>query len=394
MNMTSLDCTDNTLSSEERLGDLLAFSNGLAVAMEALCSRLGAYNDLLQEELEDNPGAAAYLEASDSLARRGLSWACGIAPMLTPVAEFEPIDLRPLLEEAVKRSSRILPLNCTVELEFGGGDMIIEGVLPLLQTLCVKGLSMYVARHGARVKEVVVEVCETEFSEADLRILKSRMAPGRYALIVIRPADIMFDKTRLRGFWDTFLADETRSMEEEIILLQFYGTTLQHAGDIFFQEEDDDKPLACLAFPLQADRQQMQAHAHISDTALFGTETILLVDDEDMIWDVIIDMLQDLGYSVVLAENGLDAIEIYQGNPGSIDLVMLDMIMPKLDGHQTFFRLRETDPEVRVLLCSGYVSENDVRDVLEAGAAGFLQKPYRMVDLAKHIRAILDTKTS
>jgi CheY-like chemotaxis protein len=134
----------------------------------------------------------------------------------------------------------------------------------------------------------------------------------------------------------------------------------------------------------------MQVVSDIEDQSLYGSETILLVDDEDMIWDVIIDMLQELGYSVVLAGNGLEALEVYRENPGSIDLVILDMVMPELDGHRAFFKLREIDPKTKVLLSSGYVSEDDVQDVLTAGAAGFLRKPYRMVDLARKVRSILD----
>jgi DNA-binding response OmpR family regulator len=99
-----------------------------------------------------------------------------------------------------------------------------------------------------------------------------------------------------------------------------------------------------------------------------------------------------LGYSVILAGNGREAVEIYRENPGLIDLVMLDMVMPEMDGHKAFFHLREIDANACVLLSSGYVSEEEAKDVLDAGAVGFLQKPYRMVDLARRIRIILDEK--
>jgi CheY-like chemotaxis protein len=102
-------------------------------------------------------------------------------------------------------------------------------------------------------------------------------------------------------------------------------------------------------------------------------------------------MLQELGYTVILAADGRDAVEIYESNPGEIDLVILDMLMPGMDGHDTFFALKELDPNVKVLLSSGYVSEEDARDVLNAGAAGFLQKPYRMADLAQRVRTIVES---
>lgn len=122
-----------------------------------------------------------------------------------------------------------------------------------------------------------------------------------------------------------------------------------------------------------------------------GDETILIVDDHETIWDFLIEALQKLGYSVLLAENGLDAVEIYQANPSQIDLVLLDMIMPKLGGHQTFFRIRSIDPNAKILLSSGFVSEAEVHDLLKQGACGFLPKPHRLTTMAKAIRQILDT---
>ena len=121
-----------------------------------------------------------------------------------------------------------------------------------------------------------------------------------------------------------------------------------------------------------------------------GNETILVVDDEDAIWDFVIEALQKLGYSVLLAENGLDAVEIYRNNPKQIDLVLLDMIMPKLGGHNTFCELKRIDPSVKVLLSSDYVSEEEVADLLRQGAKGFLPKPHRLTELAKEIRRVLD----
>ena len=121
-----------------------------------------------------------------------------------------------------------------------------------------------------------------------------------------------------------------------------------------------------------------------------GDETILIVDDHETIWDFLIEALQKLGYSVLLAENGLDAVEIYRENPREIDLVLLDMIMPKAGGHQSFFQIRAIDPEAKILLSSGFVSENEVQDLLAQGACGFLPKPHRLPVVARAIREILD----
>ncbi|MBO4303987.1 MAG: response regulator [Lentisphaeria bacterium] len=123
-----------------------------------------------------------------------------------------------------------------------------------------------------------------------------------------------------------------------------------------------------------------------------GNETILLVDDQETVWDFLIEALQNLGYSVILAENGLDAVEICRENPGEIDLVLLDMIMPKLGGHGAFYQIRAMDPNIKILLSSGFVAQEAVDDLLANGAAGFLPKPHRIKTLAEEIRRILDEK--
>ena len=119
---------------------------------------------------------------------------------------------------------------------------------------------------------------------------------------------------------------------------------------------------------------------------------ILVVDDEDAIWDFVIEALQNLGYQVLLAGNGEEAIEIYKNNPNQIDLVFLDMVMPKLGGHSTFYELKAIDPKAKVLISSGYVSEDEIADLIEMGAKGFLPKPHKIKDLAVKIRKILDEK--
>ena len=123
-----------------------------------------------------------------------------------------------------------------------------------------------------------------------------------------------------------------------------------------------------------------------------GSETILMVDDQEAIWDFLIEALQELGYNVILAENGLDAMEIYASNPDMIDLVLLDMIMPKAGGHETFYRIKEIDPKAKILLSSGFVSEEEVQYLLQAGACGFLAKPHRLPVVIHAIRDVLDGK--
>jgi CheY-like chemotaxis protein len=123
---------------------------------------------------------------------------------------------------------------------------------------------------------------------------------------------------------------------------------------------------------------------------LKGTETVLLVDDEDMILDVGRDLLEKLGYEVITAQSGIEAIEIYRTNQTKIDLVILDIVMPKMGGGDTYEKLRGVNLDIKVLLSSGYSIDGQASKILSRGCDGFIQKPFDIKKLSLEIRKILD----
>jgi two-component system cell cycle sensor histidine kinase/response regulator CckA len=123
---------------------------------------------------------------------------------------------------------------------------------------------------------------------------------------------------------------------------------------------------------------------------LTGTETVLLVDDEQMVLEVTRKLLESLGYRVYAAGSGQEAIAVYLGKRKEIDLVILDMIMPGISGGETFDRLREIHPKISVLLSSGYSINGEAQTIMARGCSGFLQKPFQMENLSRKVREILD----
>jgi CheY-like chemotaxis protein len=113
------------------------------------------------------------------------------------------------------------------------------------------------------------------------------------------------------------------------------------------------------------------------------------VDDEDMIIDVGEQFLEEMGYRVLTARSGKEATEIYEKNKDKIDLIILDMIMPDMSGGDTFDRVKEINPEIKVLLSSGYSINGQATEILERGCNGFIQKPFNMKQVSRKIREIL-----
>ena len=121
-----------------------------------------------------------------------------------------------------------------------------------------------------------------------------------------------------------------------------------------------------------------------------GRETILLVEDEETISEVMEKALTLTGYRVLLARGGEEALEVYRNNRNRIDVVVLDMIMPGMNGGKVFDRLREMNPRVCVILSSGYSLDGEASQIMARGCNGFIQKPFGIKELSQKIREILD----
>lgn len=121
-----------------------------------------------------------------------------------------------------------------------------------------------------------------------------------------------------------------------------------------------------------------------------GNETILLVDDENLLRELTQEFLTEAGYAVLTAEDGQKALAVYQEAGNGIDLVILDLIMPELSGAECFEELRKINPEVKVLVASGHVASDQIQQLVKSGAKGFVKKPYSLAEMLKSIRAALD----
>ncbi len=124
---------------------------------------------------------------------------------------------------------------------------------------------------------------------------------------------------------------------------------------------------------------------------LAGMETILLVEDEDLVSDVTKRILERGGYTVLTAANGKEALDLYLKKRGMISLVILDFIMPEMGGKECLEQLREIDPNVKILVTSGYCRDGMAKEVIASGAAGFIRKPYDSKRMLTAVREILDS---
>ncbi len=172
-------------------------------------------------------------------------------------------------------------------------------------------------------------------------------------------------------------------------LATVYGIVKQHNGHIACYSKPGHGATFKIYFP--ATKMEKDSHASTDETPMpSGTETILLVEDEDVVRELCQELLSSFGYQVMTAGNGKEALEIYRREGEKISLVILDLIMPEMDGGQCLKEILRIYPQAKVLIASGY-SENEFETRrLLTGAKHFVSKPYDLKELLHSVRDILD----
>ncbi|MCJ7771931.1 MAG: response regulator, partial [Desulfobacterales bacterium] len=195
------------------------------------------------------------------------------------------------------------------------------------------------------------------------------------------------EETRKRIF-DPFFTTKEMERGTGMGLSSAYGIIKNHGGFITVYSEPGQG--ATFNIYLPASEKKAIADEKPSDELLTGTGTVLLIDDEDMILTVGEEILNLIGYDVITASSGQEAINTYRKNRNRIKMVILDMIMPEMSGSETYNGLKEINPEVTVLLSSGYSLNGKAKDILNSGCDGFIQKPFTMIQLSQKISEILN----
>jgi len=197
------------------------------------------------------------------------------------------------------------------------------------------------------------------------------------------------DKATQEKIFEPFFTTKEMGRGTGLGLASVYGIIKNHGGFINVYSEKDHGTTFNIYLPA-SEKDVIEEKKPAGDTVR-GTETVLFVDDEDMIIEIAEELFEQLGYKVLTARSGREAIETYEKNKERIDIVLLDMIMPDMSGGDTYDSLKEINPMVKVLLFSGYSINGKATEIMDRGCNGFIQKPFKMKELSQKLREILDS---
>ncbi|MFC1564480.1 response regulator [candidate division KSB1 bacterium] len=222
---------------------------------------------------------------------------------------------------------------------------------------------------------------DSEFAE-----LNENFTQGDYVEISVSDTGVGMSNEVKEHIFEPFFTTKGKGKGTGLGLATVYGILKNHDAQIKIDSAAGEGTEIKLYFPKT--EKAFPVESAVSDLSS-GEATILLVDDEEYIRDISGKLLEKLGYKVILACNGRECINIYSERSSEIDLIMLDLIMPEMAGEETFTRLKEINPDIKVIILSGYTKDGTAKDILKAGGKGFLQKPFRLHEVSEIISKVL-----
>jgi len=227
--------------------------------------------------------------------------------------------------------------------------------------------------------------------EATNSTVGSVLEPGSYGLMTVTDSGCGMSHDLLENIFEPFFTTKPKGKGTGLGLSTAYGIIKQHNGEIIVKSTENNGSSFTIYIPTgTVESIEKQQEQDLNTNLPGGNETILLVEDEQLVRHLIKTILIGAGYRVFTANNGQSAVEKYNENKNSIDLVLMDVIMPQMNGRDAFNAIRSQNHSVRCIFMSGYTAEILAQDNIINGEFDFLLKPVRREDLLNIIRKVLE----
>jgi signal transduction histidine kinase len=380
---------EQKLRQSQRLESVGRLAGGIAHDFNNLLLVILAHAEILREELE----AAGQLEKAEAAAEicEAGDRAAALTRQLLTFSRGQPVKRRPTDLVRVMTHLRTL-LERLI-----GEDILFEFDLPLgpvtavVDTSQIEQLVVNLATNGrdAMPKGGRLEVALSEHRHERSNLLP-RLPAGNYALIRVSDTGEGMEPEQIERAFDPFYTTKEPGSGSGLGLATVHSIAEQCGGGAYIESATGQGTSVSVLIPLSDARPVPEPQKSRTSASLDGDETILVVEDEDGIRKLIRNLLQQRGYHVINASDGVDALEIARKYESTIDLVITDIVMPRLSGPELVKRLREERPESRVIFMSGY-AQDGAPDVTSAGEdAEVLEKPFSHRELLTVVRKLLD----
>jgi signal transduction histidine kinase/CheY-like chemotaxis protein len=377
------------LRQTQKLESLGVLAGGVAHDYNNLLVGILGNSSLAAEALARAHPARALLEDVVTTAER----AAGLTRQLLAYAGkgrfvIEPLDLSSLVEEITLLVQTSIPRNVQLRLDLAKELPPIEADAGQMQQLFMNLVINGAEAIGDRPGTVTVATGQIDVDEPYLRtmLLQTEITPGPYVFAEVQDTGCGMDERTIAKIFDPFFT--TKFTGRGLGLAAALGIVRGHKGTMKVYSTPGRGTTFKLLFPAALGKTVTREKL-AADQDLQGQARVLVVDDEETVRRTAKNTLERYGYSVVLAENGQQALELVRQSPLTFDLVLLDLTMPVLSGEDTLRELRKIRPALPVILSSGFNEVEAIRRFQGKSLAGFVQKPYTAATLAQRVKAVL-----
>jgi PAS domain S-box-containing protein len=368
----------------EAIGQLAA---GIAHDFNNLLTPIGGFAELLMRKAPEGSKEHKYLCQIGVAAERAAALTYQLRLFTRQErGERHPVQLNSVVQETRDLLERSIPKKIAIELQLEPGLWAVEADLSqisqVLMNLCVNARDA-MPDGGTLTLEARNVTVDEGWAQA---ILEAQ--PGRYVRLSVSDSGCGMSPEVQARLFEPFFTTKEVGKGTGLGLSVVYGIVKGHGGFIQVYSQEGCGSTFHAYLPAMEVTVEEKGGEGLELPA--GTETILMVDDEEMVRELGQRVLELCGYTVLMAEDGVQALEVYQAHRGEIPLVVLDVVMPQMGGRECLRRLQEVDPQVKVLISTGYTADNSAQELVAEGALGVVEKPFKVQDFAVAVRAALD----
>ncbi|MBI4418503.1 MAG: PAS domain S-box protein [Ignavibacteriales bacterium] len=380
------------LVQAQKMESLGTLAGGVAHDFNNILGAVIGYTALIKKRINADEQTSRYLEAIEKSAQRAASLSRQLLSFShKSQGRIELVTVNELIRDTIHILGSSFPKNIVIRTELAESLPPVHGDQNLLgqvvMNLCINARDA-IEEHRRGGEGVITMTTSRFLATSGFVDVHLSAAPGEYVSLTIRDNGAGMKPEIRERIFEPFFTTKTKGRGTGLGLSMVYGIVRNHGGFIDVQTEMNAGTEFRIFLPAATDELTPEIKEG-EDIPRGNGEVLMVVEDEPMLRELLIDVLAGHGYATVAVGNGKEAVDRYSREKARIHLVILDMIMPEMDGTATFHALRSLDPSLKILISSGFSQDHGVQRLLSEGAAGFIGKPYQIDELLKAVASQL-----
>jgi two-component system cell cycle sensor histidine kinase/response regulator CckA len=382
--ITERSFIEEQLQQSHKMEAVGQLAGGIAHDFNNMLYVITGYSEILLEEYDTQSHINNYLRIILDTARRATNLTSQLLTFSRKQnVEFETLDLHDVIDDALALLSHSIDRRIDIFKSYSATEHAVHGNHSQLQNVFLNlGLNARDAMpDGGTISVSTRSIVHDDSSGT------SQLPAGNYIEIVFRDTGIGMQREIQKRIFDPFFTTKEMGKGTGLGLASVYGIITHHAGAISVDSEPGNGSMFTIWLP-QAGIGEKPV-SDVFEKPIAGSGCILVIDDEEDVRTMLQTILSHLGYSVLLAENGESGLTTFNDHKDTIDAVILDLIMPVMNGEECFRAIRSVNPETRIILSSGYAEDTVIDTLLKEANVWFIQKPYTHAQLSRLLARII-----